>query len=750
MKKEFILLAALFAAQFSFAQKQDTIKSIHIQEVQVISNRATEKTPFSYSNMGKEEIEKYNFGQDIPFLIALTPSVVTTSEAGTGIGYTGFRIRGTDANRINITTNGIPLNDAESQTVFWVNIPDLASSLQDLQVQRGVGTSTNGAGAFGASVNMKTENIPAKAYGELNGTYGSFNTSKATLKLGTGIIGNHFAFDARLSDIQSDGYIDRASADLKSYFFQGAYYDEKNILKFIVFGGKEKTYHAWDGVPKDKLETDRTFNPSGHMEEDDYGNPLPPFYDDQTDNYTQKNYQALFTRIFKPELQLNAALHYTKGDGFYNEYKIGRKLIEYGLVPFESGGKTIKKSDLVRQKWLDNDFYGGIFSLNYKKDKWDAVIGGGANYYDGNHFGKVMWLQNYLGGSEFYPEHEYYRNTAGKTDANIYAKANYSLTSKLNIYGDLQYRYIHYKMDGTNDKWDSNTGAMQILDFDETFNFFNPKAGLFYKINEQNNMYASFAIANREPNRKNYTNGEKDKMPVSEKLFDYELGYTFKHHLFSAGMNLYYMKYDNQLILNGKVNEIGEMLTSNIPDSYRAGAEFTLGANICSWLKWNGNLTISRNRIKNFTEYVTVYDENWERKNQQYEQYLGTVPIAFSPEIIAGSLFSFSYKNWDGGLLSNYVGKQYIDNTGDEQHTLDAYFVTNLQMGYSFNVKGLKKLKLSVLVNNIFNQKYETNAWIEPYYQQPDPNSPNMDKYEPNGYFPQAGTNVMANLSVTF
>ncbi len=748
MKKVFVLLAAITAIQFSFAQKQDSIKSIRIQEVQVISNRATEKTPLSYSNIGREEIDKQNFGQDIPFLIALTPSVVATSDAGTGIGYTGFRIRGTDANRINITANGVPMNDAESQTVFWVNMPDFASSLQDLQVQRGVGTSTNGAGAFGASINMKTGNIPTRAYGELNGSYGSFNTSKVTLKLGTGIIGHHFAFDARLSGINSDGYIDRASADLKSYFFQGTYYNEKDILKFIVFGGKEKTYHAWDGVPQDLLKTDRTYNPCGYMGTDSLGRSM--FYDNQTDNYIQTNYQLAYLHIFRPELKLNATLHYTKGDGYYEEYKTGRTLKEYGLTPFiykdmVMGKDTLmKKSDLIRRKSLDNHFGGGIFSLDYNKGKWDASLGGGANYYYCDHSGQVMWVKNYAGDAYFRPEQEYYQNDGQKTDANIYARANYALSSKFSLFADLQYRYINYRIKGKNDKWDWNTSDMQALNIDENFNFFNPKFGLFYNLSHQNELFASFAIANREPNRKNYTDAEKGKMPVSERLFDYELGYKFKSAVFSAGLNLYYMKYKDQLILTGKVNDIGEPLSTNIPDSYRTGIELTAGIKPLPWMRWDGNLTLSKNKIKDYSEFVTIYDENYDPAGQQ-ENYLGTTDIAYSPNVIANSLFTFSYKQWEAGFHSNYVGKQYLDNSSSDDRKIDAYFVNNLRLAYTFKLKGVKSVNAGLMVNNIFDAEYESNGYVyDASY------TASGERLNDLRYFPQAGTNVLVNLNISF
>ncbi len=744
MKKVlFILLVFVLPVKMTcFAQEQkDSLQLVHLQQVEVVATRATEKTPLIYSELDKKAIERINFGQDIPFILTLTPSVVTTSDAGTGIGYTGFRIRGTDANRINITTNGIPMNDSESQGVFWVNIPDFASSLEDLQVQRGVGTSTNGAGAFGASINLKTEKIPSKPYGEFNGSYGSFNTSKATVKLGTGQIGNHWAFDARLSSINSDGYVDRASVDLKSYFLQASYYHENTLLKFIVYGGKEQTYHAWNGIPTDSLRTNRTYNPSGYMGDDNNGRPL--YYDSQTDNYLQTNYQLNWMQILSPSLKLNASLHYTKGDGYYEEYKQEQSLVKYALQPFSYDGETIAASDLVRRKKMDNGFGGMVFSLNYHPDKLDLTLGGGGNYYDGNHFGNVIWVKNYAGDTGFYPEHEYYRNVGEKTDINIYLKGNYQLTDKVSIYGDVQYRHIHYDIDGKNDKWNKFINDMQQLDVHESFDFFNPKAGVFFQLNPENNVYASLAIAHREPNRNNYTDAGFNEKPKAERLQDYELGYVFKNETFHAGLNFYYMKYKDQLILNGRVNEIGEPLTSNIPDSYRLGMEVTAGVRLTHWLDWDGNITLSDNKIKNYTEYV----EDWETGN--YEPgYLGTTPIAYSPGIIANSLFSLNYQSWSAGFQSSYVGKQYLDNSGSNDRKLNPYFVNNLRLGYTLPIKGIRSLAFNVLINNLFNEKYASNGYI--WYSWYEGSGNDRTRGNDLRYFPQAGTNVLFNLALKF
>ncbi len=745
MKKVLFMLISLLATVSSFpVEQKDTLKLVNLQEVQVVSTRAKEKTPLSYSDVNKSTIEKENFGMDVPFLLTITPSLVATSDAGTGIGYTGFRIRGTDANRINVTSNGIPMNDAESHGVFWVNIPDFASSLQDLQVQRGVGTSTNGSGAFGASINMKTENIPSTPYAEFDGSLGSFNTSKGTLKLGSGQIADHWAFDVRLSSINSDGYIDRASTDLKSYFAQTAYYKDNTLLKFITFGGKEKTYHAWDGVPGDSLKTNRTYNSCGLMGYDASGKEI--YYDNQTDNYLQTNYQLSLLQVFNPFLNLNMALHYTKGDGYYEEYKSEATLVEYALLPFEYEGNTVVESDLVRQKHLDNNFGGMIFSLNYDKAKWDVSLGGGANYYECDHFGRVTWVKNYAGDSNFFPEHEYYRSKGKKTDANIYLKANYQILSNLNFYADMQYRYIDYKINGQNDKYDDKyTFAMQQLDVHDIFNFFNPKAGVFYRINTNNDIFASFAVGHREPNRNNYTNVELNEStyPKAEVLYDYEVGYKFRSKIFSAGINLYYMQYKDQLVLTGKVNEIGEPLTSNVPDSYRMGAEVSLGVKINSWLQWNGNITLSENKIKDYTEYV--YDE---ALDDQVGNFMKKTDISYSPKVTANSLFSLNYKFWSAGLQSIFVDEQYLDNSSSNDRKLDSYFVNNLRLGYTFHIKGIKSLSLNVLVNNIFNESYESNGYV--WYTQYSGTGSDRVRENDLRYFPQAGTSVIGNVVLKF
>lgn len=761
MKKIVLMATALLGAGATVhaqTSAKDSMKVVNLQEVQVVSTRATAKTPVAFTNVKKEQISKQNFGQDIPFLLSTTPSVLTTSDAGTGVGYTAIRVRGTDATRINVTANGIPMNDSESHAIFWANTPDFASSLEDMQIQRGAGTSTNGSGAFGASINMRTQSISSKPYAEVSGSYGSFNTHKETVKAGTGLINKYWAFDARLSNIQSDGYRDRASSDLKSYFVQGGYFGENTTIKFITFGGKEKTYHAWDGISKEQLENDRTYNPNGVILDDNKGkgNPIG-FYDDQMDNYRQTHYQLLFNHIFSPAWNLNIAFHYTNGFGYYQEYKNGRSLEEYGLKPFylPNNSEAQTKTNLVRQKLVDSDFGGGIFSLNYQNEKLNASFGGALNRYSNDHYGKVLWVKNYT--EQLAPDHEYYRNNGGKTDGNVYLKANYQLTGGLSAYADLQYRYIHYTIDGDNDKWNfkDNPGHLQRLDIRENFSFFNPKAGLFWQINPNHSAYASFSVAQKEPTRNNYTDGMFEEHPKAEKLLDYELGYTYRNEWFTAGVNLYYMDYTDQLVLNGKTNDIGEAMAENVKDSYRMGIELALGAKFNDWLRWDINGTWSKNRIKNYVGYV--YDEslvNGGAVDNLYTQTAiegGNTPIAFSPSFIGNSLITLGSNGLEISFQSQYVSRQYLDNFGTKDNSLDAYFVNHLSASYSFQTRYTKGITIGATVYNLFNTKYETNGYSQSValYENGDKTKPYVIKHDPR-FYPMAGTNILAHITFRF
>lgn len=704
-----------------------TPSAILTDEVIVSATRAGQKTPVAYTDITKEDIKSNNTGQDIPYLLSATPSLVSTSDAGAGIGYTNFRIRGTDANRINITVNGIPLNDAESHGVYWVNMPDFASSIENIQVQRGVGTSTNGAGAFGATVNMQTNNLKKDAYAEWNGAAGSFNTFKNTVSVGSGLLNGKFTFDARLSKIHSDGYIDRAESDLKSFFVSGGYYAENTILKLNIFSGKEKTYQAWYGVPSELLEDNRTYNMAGEYT-DIYGNTS--YYDNQTDNYQQDHYQLLFSQKISSNLNLNAALHYTYGRGYYEEYSPEQALADYNMTPIIINDSVLSVTDLIRQKWLDNDFYGGTFSLNYNLTKTKLTLGGAWNRYDGRHFGNVIWAQFY-GLNDL--NHEWYRSISKKTDYNIFGKINYDLSESFNAYLDMQYRHIDYDMDGIDND-------LRDITQSHKFNFINPKFGLLFNPSNRHKFNLLYAIGNREPNRSNYTdtdpNGPK---PKPEKLHDFELGYDYQSSNFTAGANLYFMYYKDQLVLTGEINDVGSAIMTNTKKSYRSGIELMAGWKILPTLSWDVNATFSKNKILDFTEYVDDWD-TW----SQIETNLGTTDIAFSPNIIANSNLSWEpIKNFQATLISQYVGKQFIDNSSSDERKLNGYFINNLALNYSFNSKFFEEISLSLRVNNLLDVEYESNAWVYSYYT-------GNKRYKMDGYYPQAGINFMVGINIRF
>ena len=699
------------------------------EEVNIIATRAQEKTPTTYSTMSHADIQRNNLGQDLPYIIENTPSVVVTSDAGNGIGYTGINIRGSDLTRINVTLNGIPLNDAESQGVWFVDLPDLASSAGSMQIQRGVGTSTNGAGAFGASINVQTNPFKQDPYGEINSSVGSFNTFKNTFRFGTGLMANKFAFDGRISRITSDGYIDRAFSKLTSFSLSGGYYGKKTTLKFNVLSGYEKTYQAWEGVPKDSLATNRTYNPAGEYYTKD---SVLSYYNNQTDNYSQTHYQLLFSQEINRNFNINAAVHYTKGSGYYESYAPGQYFSSYGLNDLIIGNDTISTTDLVNQKWIDNDFYGMTFSGNYQKsDKLKVTVGGAWNHYYGKHYGKVVWAEYASNGDN---NRDWYYGTGLKEDFNIYAKANYTVFKHFNLFGDMQYRNIYYKMAGTLED-------LRTLDQVHVFNFFNPKAGIFYTISDKQDAYLSFAVGNREPSRDNYEVSEPGNIPTNETVYDWELGYDLKLENFRAGVNLYYMNYLDQLVLTGKINTVGEAIMTNVPHSYRTGIEITAAANIFKWLKWDIATTLSMNKIKDFTEYVDVYDAGWNLLGQKSTP-LGSTNLSFSPSVIMQNNLTFiPVKDLSLTLTSRFIGKQYIDNSSDNNHVLNPYLVNNITAGYTIRTKWIKEIGFNLAVNNIFSNKFETNAWVYPYY---------MDGtlYESNGYFPQALINFLFAITI--
>ncbi|WP_338068038.1 TonB-dependent receptor [Arcticibacter tournemirensis] len=698
-------------------------------EVIVKATRAGENSATTYRNMNRQEIEKNNIGQDLPYLLNQTPSVVVSSDAGTGIGYTGIRIRGSDGTRINVTLNGIPLNDAESQGAFFVNLPDLASSVDNIQIQRGVGTSTNGAAAFGGSLNVQTTTRRDSAYAEINNTYGSFETWKNTVSVGTGLINDKFTFDARVSRIKSDGYIDRASSDLKSFFLTGAFYGKKDLIRANVFSGKEKTYQAWNGVPESILDTNRRYNEFT--------------YEDQTDNYQQDHYQLLYTHTFNDKLSLNTALHYTYGRGYYEEFKDADSLKNYNISPVVIGGTKIETSNLIRRRWLDNDFYGLTYSLNYKpQNTLELILGGAYNEYRGDHFGEVIWAEvPYVDPASNYTsaKRRYYEDNAVKTDFNSYLRANYQ-SGKLNAFFDLQYRRIGYSFLG----FDRNQRNVQQKD---NLNFFNPKIGLTWLIDSRSNVYASFAVANKEPNRDDYTESTPESRPEAENLKDIEAGYRIRGENFQAGINAYGMFYKDQLILTGRINDVGEYTRRNVPSSYRTGIELDGQWRILPQLTWAATASLSRNKIRNFTEYV---DDDNEQRTFEYKN----TDIAFSPSFIGSSEISFRpVSNTEIAFLSKYVGKQYLDNTSNRSTVIDdplnrdrvlsAFFVNDLRLRYNTGVGSIKDIGIAFQVNNIFSELYENNGYTFKYIYE-------GALYSGNGFYPQATRNFLLSLNVKF
>ena len=748
MKKQMLFVAAVVNVSIAAAATvpaqnavNDSTEVVNLQSVDVVATRATSKTPVAFTEIGKAQISKINDGRDIPYLISMTPSVVTTSDAGFGVGYTSMRVRGSDGSRINVTANGIPVNDAESSNVYWVNMPDLASSLRDIQIQRGAGTSTNGAGAFGATLNMVTDAPASEPYAELAGSYGMYNTHKETLRVGSGLLGGHWSVDARLSNVGTDGYIERAKADMWSYFGQAAYFNGGTTLRLLGFGGKQKTYMAWDYASKEDMEKyGRRYNPCGEYVDAD---GKTAYYPNQNDNYIQHNFQLHYGQMIGERWKLNIALHYTKGDGYYEQYKTKRTLVEYGLDPFVGpDGQLIEKSDLVRLKKMDNGFGGGVFSLNYRYGRVDAVVGGAVNNYKGHHFGQVAWIRNYIGAID--PLQEYYRNLGRKFDTNIYAKANIDITGGLSAYGDLQYRHIDYRIDGIGDNYDWNTESMQNLAYHEKYDFFNPKVGLNWLVNDNQRVFASWSVAHKEPVRDNFTDGDPRHIPHAERLFDYELGYSFTHRLFNIGVNLYYMDYKDQLVATGQLSDTGNALSVNVPDSYRTGIEFQGALRPCGWFNWQINATLSRNRIKDFTEYI--YEDEW---TNPIQNYIGSTPIAFSPDFTLGNSFNFHWRGFDATLESHYVSKQYMSNAHSDEQMLDAYFVSNLHLSYDFGkVAGLRGLSLGFTVYNLFNEKYENNGYAGAGYYVDESGQKVIYRYA--GYAAQAPVNVCGTVNVRF
>jgi iron complex outermembrane receptor protein len=719
--------------------------AIMADEVVVLSTRANEKTPTTYSTLDKEEISSRNLGQDVPILLNFAPSVVTTSDAGAGIGYTGMRIRGSDQTRINVTINGIPVNDSESHGVFWVDLPDVGSSMNSIQIQRGVGTSSNGAGAFGATVNLQTNNVSPEPFVQTDNTIGSFNTWKSNLTVNTGLIKDLYNFEARLSKIQSDGYLDRSASDLKSYYLSGGRYGEKTMIKFITFGGKEVTQQAWYGTPEavltgneDDLNMVLWFSGEYDTQEqiDNLFNSDRKFnyylYDNQVDDYQQDHFQLHVGHTFSDELSFSGALHYTRGKGYYEQFRNDDGFDDYNLPNLVIGDSTITSTDLIRRRWLDNHFYGATYSFLYNKNNLALTLGGAYNEYDGDHFGEIIWAR-FAGNTNI--RDRYYDGTGVKKDFNSYLKINYQLSDKLNLFGDGQVRTIRYETAGV----DSD---LQDYDVNRRFNFFNPKVGLTYSIKNNLSLYGSYAIAHREPVRSDFLDAPNGTKPTPETLRNLEVGVRSQSSKWSYQANYFLMSYQDQLVLTGQLNDVGASVRQNVPDSYRMGVELVSTLALTDQLVWSANLSLSENKIQEFTEVVYDYGANFDDFRVVEIEHQNT-DISFSPNVVAGSDLTYSTNGFSASLLTKYVGKQYLDNTSNNDRSIDAYLTNDIRLAYNFNIGSIENIGLTLLVNNVLNEEYSSNGYTWGYYY-------GADLYQQNNYYPQAGRHFLAGVSVKF
>lgn len=751
----------LILSSIGFEQNEVTVvagqKKMHLlylepasyqkDEAVVVSTRANHSTATAYTDVNAETIKERNYGQDIPYILELEPSVVSTSDAGAGVGYTGIRIRGTDPTRINVTLNGIPVNDSESHGTYWVDLPDLGSSLDNIQVQRGVGTSSNGAGAFGASLNMQTNSLKKHWYVDIINGYGSFNTWRHTISGGSGLIANRFTIDARLSRITSDGYVDRGSSELMSLYASGAYHGKKTLIRFNVISGLEETYQAWYGTPESRVTGDTAdlnayINRNGYyMTQGDIDNLLNSgrtynyyTYKNQVDHYRQDHYQLIFSHEFSQKWNFNLNGHYTRGKGYYEEYKVGESLEDYGLEPVIDGTDTTNFSDIVRRRWLDNHFYGFTFSMNYQSGKrFSATFGGAWNQYMGKHFGEVIQTEftDYEGIHQ-----RYYENDARKNDINVYVKATYYVHPKVSLFGDFQHRTIEYRYVGPEtDLFGRVSDKEQLINW----HFYNPKFGINYELNSRNRLYTSFAMANREPARTDIVESTQLTRPKHETLYDWELGYERKARTYSIGINAFWMIYHNQLVLTGAINDVGSYTHQNVDWSDRYGVEFMMSWNIIKNLNLSGNFTWSQSKIWDFTEFVDDYDNGG-----QQAVHHGLTDIAFSPQYIAAANLTYEpIKNLKASFITKYVGEQFLDNTSNRDRMLDDYVVNNFRISYSLSWKFFKEIGLGVQLNNIFNQLYSSNGYTFSYIYGGETTTENF-------YYPQAGFNFMTMLTLKF
>ncbi len=761
-----LLCAAAAKAQHVPSIPDDSLRMIRLQEVEVTATRATATTPVAHANLTSDEIARNSYGYDIPSVLALTPSMIATNETGIGIGGTSMRLRGTDATRLNVTINGVSLNNPDSHAMYWYDTPDLISAVGTMQVQRGAGVSTNGTGAFGGAISMTTEPLSTEFRGTASLSYGSYNTNKQAVGISSGLLGGHWTLDARLTHIGSDGYIDRGSTDLKSYLFQAGYYKGNTMLKLVSFGGKAKTYLTYNGVTKaDMALNGRRYHDSGqyytsdgphsyyYMEDGELQRATVDYYDDQTDNYLQINNQLLLTQRLNDRWTLNATAFYTYGYGYHKQYKDDSKLVEYGFpdaIAYDANGEKVK-ADLIREKLMRNHLGGLNASANYSVERFDLTFGGSWSYYTCPHWGELDWVNGLaseqIGG-------RWYDNDVDKQDANLFARASWQVANGLRLFADLQYRYVSYEAWGVNDNYVSKQVGMQPIDVDKQYHFFNPHVGLSYALGKRNNFYFSFAIAQKEPTRSDFTDrylfAEADTYPTSEKLYDYELGYTYTAPKLSLGVNLYYMKYKDQLVPTGRINDGYDALNDNVPDSYRRGIELSASWRVARWFTASANATFSQNRIENYLHRVVDYGLSGDVAGEYgyHTVAMGTTRLAYSPKTIAALLLDFHHRGFEAILHTQYVSKQYFTNYENSAMQLDAYCVTNLNLGYTFRTRAAKSVRIGLTINNLFDTEYESNGygWSEAYTDTSD----RTEQTDHAFYFPQAPTNVLANITVKF
>ena len=720
MKNRILLSAFMLTTSVLFAQQNqvdlDSTKTQTLEEVLVKSVRVKPNAPIAHSNVAKAQLESRNLGQDLPILLNYLPSVVTTSDAGAGIGYTGIRVRGVSPLSTNVTINGIPFTDAESLGAFWVNMPDFTSSVESLQLQRGVGTSTNGSGAFGASINILTDASSETPSAEISNSFGSYNTRKHSVKFSTGKINDVFEVSGRLSKINSDGYVDRAFSNLKSYFVQGTYNNNGTLIKALTFGGHEKTYQSWEGLTKQQLEEDRRQNPYT--------------YENEIDNYKQDHYQLHWNQKINQSWSTNLGLNYTYGRGYFEQYREDDAVSTYGGILEATGvdfyGTAV--TDLIRRRWLDNDFYVFNATLNYKESDFDLTVGGSYSNYDGDHFGEVIWARQFAFETSI--RDRYYFGNGKKTDFSAFAKATYALNSEIDVYGDLQFRNVGYKTSGL-------TSDLVNMLIDESYSFFNPKVGVSYQLAPCSSLYASYARANREPSRSDFESNPEIK---PEQLNDFEIGWRFSKQGVVLNVNSYYMQYNEQLILTGALDDVGAPIRTNSGDSYRIGLEIESTFSLSDAFTVQPVLTLSSNKNKQTYSQVDGALKD-----------LGTTNISFSPEVVASNAFIYSPReNLSASLLSKYVGDQYMGNTDTAISKLDAYFVNDLNVTYKWNPKSVfSSVVVSALVNNVFDKEFVSNGY---YYTYDDDWSVpgQLTTIEGAGYYPQATRNFLVGLTLKF